>query len=477
MRNAQVIFKNFFSLTSASIAARFIGIITVIYLAKVLGPSDFGNINFAMALISYFAMLAHFGLDAVGVRKITQEEGKHDIINDILSFKMLFGLLSLALLAVATSIIGKPQVIKWLILFYGITIFTSNIISFNWVLQAIEKMEHTAVSYIIQGISYLLLIVLFVNSGSRLLLIPWILLAAQALSALYLFFKYKKFFPEYRFRFGLSNFKPLFRETLPLAMSGFAGIVILNGSITLLGFMKPAHDVGFFSAVQKISQVFLDVVNAYLGAVFPAVSKYMVKSPETMRKIINYTLKILKISAIPAAAGIILLSNEIILLLFGPDFIQSSLALKIIIFHPALTLGVCLLFYVLIAARRQKDAFAISFTHALLTAGLAVPLIHKFSVAGAAAANTAAASISLALYHVFTRKLTKAKLLDAVFFKACLAAGVMVYFVNLMKGMNLFFIIIAGALVYSAAALLLKIAGKDDFLFIKTLISILQNRS
>ncbi|MBI5206856.1 MAG: oligosaccharide flippase family protein, partial [Candidatus Firestonebacteria bacterium] len=119
MDNAQRIIKNTFSLLFSTIINQVLGFFVTVYLARILGPGDFGKINFALAIITYFTLITNFGLPLFGTREIARDKEKiKECIGNILGLRFCLSILSFFLILVLVFFINKPINIKYLIIFY-----------------------------------------------------------------------------------------------------------------------------------------------------------------------------------------------------------------------------------------------------------------------------------------------------------------------------------------------------------------------
>ena len=165
MSTVRRVLKNFLSLTFAQIICNLLGFVAVAYLARVLGVEGFGSIGFAFAIASYFLLLNNLGFDTFGTREIARNKEKiSQYVNNILSLKLFTSFIAFFLLLVFVLIIPKPTEIKKLILFYGLTMFSSAL-TVEWTFMGLEKMGIIAFSRILKQIFYLLFIILLVESS------------------------------------------------------------------------------------------------------------------------------------------------------------------------------------------------------------------------------------------------------------------------------------------------------------------------
>ena len=67
-------FENFSYGLAGRLLSQALSFVLMIYLARTLGPADFGSLNFAIAIVGYFSILATLGLQVEGVRITAREQ-------------------------------------------------------------------------------------------------------------------------------------------------------------------------------------------------------------------------------------------------------------------------------------------------------------------------------------------------------------------------------------------------------------------
>lgn len=466
MGAGRLVFKNFLSLTFSNAISKVAGLFAVIYLARILGPAEFGKMNFALAIVSYFSILAHLGLGTIGIRELAQNPGNRTAcINQILSLKLLLGCASFLLLLVFSFFLRESAEMKLLVVFYGLTMFTSNVLTFDWVLQGIEKMEYLGTSTAVQGLLYLSLILLVVKGSADLTLIPWILLAAQGGAVAFMVWTYRRLAPEFGFRFALPENWAKLREAVPVAAWGILSVVILNSGVTIMGFIKSPVEVGYFSAAYRIIWILVEMTVFYIAAVFPAMSRHHALSPDSFRRIMNMTLKWMTLICFPAIAGLYMLSVPVISLIYGQKFGAAAPVLAALAVTPYLIFLMSLFSHALIAAHRQDKVLKLSAFHAALTVALNLALIPPYGAMGLAGAAITATVLTNYLY---ARELGRLVKLDPYRpLKPLLACLVMVAALRFVSHLSLFISIPVGAAVYAAVILLSREVTLEDLRGIK----------
>ena len=252
MNTAQRIAKNTFSLMVSGSISHAVAFVTMVYLARVLGPDSFGKISFAMALVAYFTLLTNLGLPLLGTRELAKDHSRsHPLISSILVVRGTLAVISFSLMIVFVLILPKPNDYKHLILIFGIGLFFTSI-SIDWVFQAVEKMEYIGLGRMVAALIFLLLSVLFVRSQKQIMQVPLAQIAGLLFSSVLLLTLYFKRVARFRFAVNWSYCKDLLKQALPLGISLILIQMIYNVDTIMLGFLRPENEVGYYNAAYKV---------------------------------------------------------------------------------------------------------------------------------------------------------------------------------------------------------------------------------
>src|SRR5262245_9709117 len=72
-----------------------LGLVISVWMARYLGPSQFGEFNYAIAFVSFFGVAASLGLDSVVVRELVRHpETRDEILATVFVLKLLGGALA-----------------------------------------------------------------------------------------------------------------------------------------------------------------------------------------------------------------------------------------------------------------------------------------------------------------------------------------------------------------------------------------------
>ena len=131
-------------------------------------------------------------------------------------------------------------------------------------------------------------------------------------------------------------------------------IIVFRIDTVILSLIKGNIAVGYYNASYKLIEALMAVPIVFSTAVYPVFSKLHVYSKDSLSFSYHKSFKYLLILGLPIAAGSVALSDQIILLVYGTGFIQSSTALKILIWVIPIIYLTYIFRILLISINKQK---------------------------------------------------------------------------------------------------------------------------
>lgn len=472
MNTAQRILKNFLSLLSAGIVTSLLSFVAIIYLARVLGPGDFGKINFAIAIVVYLTLIANLGLPLLGTREIARKREKiRDYLGSIVTLRLCLALFGFGLLLLMAFLLNKPLEIKYLIILYGLGIIPSALTP-DWAFQGVEKMEYIGIGHILASGIYLGLVLWFVKSSKQLLLVPCFQVVGNLLAAGLLLSILVKNFGKPKFRFNLIFWRSLIRQSIPIGFTLIMIRIYYGVDTIMLGFMKSDKDVGYYNAAYKIIMLLFLVIGAYCSAIYPVISNYYKTSLNSLKQLLEITTKLMISALLPLAIGGTIIAKSIMRLLYGAGYDNGIVALQILLWVLAIMSINVAQAWGLLGCDRQKQflmgAVAITLSNIILN----FMLIPPFGLIGAAIATVSAEGIACVIYRIQFQKIIKIPFAKPVL-KSLFASSIMGLFLywglnNL--NLNVFVLIFGGMFIYTMFFYLTKGITKEEVDMIKSVI-------
>ncbi len=384
MSSSKLVAKNLISLTIAEFSSRILSVIYSIYLARVLSVAGFGLFGASKYFVVFFLPIASLGLDAIGTREIARDKSKIKmIVNNILTIRIIFGILVYLILILITLSLNKSDLEKTLILIFGLNILASNTL-LNWVFQAVEQLNVYALRTIIVNVMNFVGILLFVHSPNDLLISASVVSLTLIINSIWMFLLYVKNYGLFKFEFHWDLWKEYIKAGFPIALTFFIVGVYNNEGVVLLNFLSNNFETGIFSAAFNVLAVSI-LLSSILQTVYYPIFSKTTDFIERKNVIKQYTRLTFTLGTyIPL---FLIIFADKVALLFGKDYSSSILTMRILLISCILIYYNITLFSPLIAWKFENKV-VFSNTLGLIVATIAnFILIPKFGANGAAIAT------------------------------------------------------------------------------------------
>lgn len=469
MNTVQRIAKNTIALTLAQIVPMLLGIFLVFYIARILGDVGFGKYSFAFAFTGLFAVLSDLGLNTLTVREVARDKTMASkYLGNIAIINILLSVITLTIIFFAINSMNYPHDTTMAVYIVAVSLVVTSISQlFKSIFRAFEKMEYefliaTSKTIIVVSLG---LFVLFAGYGLIGLVLVH-LLASIFDFLLSLSICIKKFAVP-KLEIDLKFWKHSIRTALPLGFVYIFAVIYGQIDMTMLSVMCGDAVVGWYSAAYKLRSVLGLIPASFMNAAFPLMSRFFESSTKSLEILYERSFKYMLSLALPIAVGTTILADRIILLLYGAQYVNSIIALQILVWAIVFSFTGYVLEYVLISINRQDIDGMISGASAVINVILNLLLIPSFSYIGAATATIISSAIYFILYLYFVYKYGYKIPVHKIAIKPLIASLVMAVFIYCFYSFNLFLLVILAAIVYLGALYLLKGISQEDIRMFK----------
>ena len=142
------VFSNFSWLMVLQIASYLFPLVTMPYLARVIGVDGFGKIAFPAAVMVWINTFAEWGFNLTGTRDIARNRNNKEKINEIFSniqyARLFMTILSFVILSVLVLAVPKFRS-EALIMFFTFLMIPGNILFPDWFFQGMERMKYITI--------------------------------------------------------------------------------------------------------------------------------------------------------------------------------------------------------------------------------------------------------------------------------------------------------------------------------------------
>jgi len=336
-------FRNTSWLFAEKILRIVVGLFVGIWVARYLGPEQFGLFSYAQSFVGLFAAIATLGLDGIVIRELVKDESRRDeLIGTAFWLKLIGAVAVLAALAVAVHFTSNDTYTNTLVfIIASATVFQAfNVVDMYFQAKVMGKYI-TYVNVISLLLSSIVKIALILNEAS-LEAFAWTIVfdsVVLAMGYIYFYIRHSALDAESHATFKIQHSKfskttaiVLLKDSWPLILSGIVISIYMKIDQVMIQEMMGSEAVGQYAAAVRISEAWYFIPMVIASSLFPAIINAKKQSEEL------YYSRLQKLYDIMIWLGILIVlplwyfSDFIILTLFGNAFTDAIGVFEITIF-------------------------------------------------------------------------------------------------------------------------------------------------
>ncbi len=309
-------------------------LITFPYASRVLLPEGIGRVNFAVSVISYFGLFASLGINSYGVREAAKirdsRENLSKFAKEIFTINMVSTAAAYSMLAVSILFVPKLQEYRTLLIVCSATILFTTL-GMEWLYTAVEDFSYITIRSIIFQVVSLALLFLFVRTSEDIVRYAAISVVSSAGSNIFNFIHAKKYISLGKTRIKPGSLKKHIRPVMILFAMVVTSSIYTILDTGMLGFMTSDYQVGIYTAATKINRIVLNLVVSIGAVLLPRLSYYCgMNDRKKFLELAYKSLDLLMLLAVPAAIGLSVLAEPVILTLSGRQYLDAVPVMRII---------------------------------------------------------------------------------------------------------------------------------------------------
>lgn len=403
-KEAKTVAGNFMWLSLLQVAGYVFPLITMPYLARVIGVEGFGKIAFASAIMVWIQTIADWGFNLTATRDVAQNRENPQKVSEIFS-NVLWArclLMVVSFIVLLILIVAIPQFKENSdVILVSFLMVPGHILFPDWFFQAVERMKYTTILNVIMKLIFTLAVFIFIKDKDDYILQPlftslgFVVSGAIALYIIINRWKVKLYKPNWK------NIKYTIKSTTDVFINHLAPNLYNSLSVVLLGFFGGGVANGIYDGGNKFFAIICNLLNTITRAFYPFLSR---------RK--DFHSKFVKIVVLIATFFSIItfiLAPWLVETMLSSEFSESIIVVRI--------LSISLIFYVLSTAygtcyliinNREKVLRQSTIICSVTGFLIAIPLIYHYTYIGVALTVT----ISRALLGISAMLISKAGITD-----------------------------------------------------------------
>ena len=314
-----------------------------IFVARYLGPEQYGLMNYVISYVALFQVFASFGLDNIEICEEAKQQGSEQghtptkesnkILGTAFGLKCIFALITMALVIGTAWMFEADTFTRWMISLYSVSVImqTFGVIR-NYFTSIVwnEYIVKTEISRTLIGAG-IKVVLLLLHAP-----LAWFIAAALFDTVLiaggYLLSYRKKIATPRLWSFDRQTAKYLLKEAFPLLLSGAAVVIYQKIDQVMIGNMIDKEAVGFFSVATAFVGVLMFVPITITDTYMPIISNLWHTDKEEYNKQNQQFMNITVWGTLLCAIVVCLLSYPLVRYTFGVQYIPAVSILQVLSF-------------------------------------------------------------------------------------------------------------------------------------------------
>jgi len=381
--------KNVFYNVLLAVSQVLFPMLTFPYLARVLGPSHVGLLNFADSFARYFVLVAAVGIPIYGVREVAKLQNNKQALSILFIEIFLINLITTIILALVYGLIilsvsklsSEGALFYWSLLFFFLQVFL-----LEWFFTGLNQFKFVALRFFFIRLLFIIGVFTLIKSSADYLVYMRLQVFLNLLLGVVNMYYVSKLVDLKIIVSIKLNLKQHIKPLLLLFLTIFFISIYLQLDTVILGFLSDSESVGYYSTAVKLNKILIAVFAAISAAMFPKMMNLLQENQlEAFNKMIKDCFYVILSVSIPTAILVLLCAPEIVQILFGSNFERAILPLQITApIIVIVSLSTIFGFQILSALSKDRSILKSAIFGTIVSIVLSVFLVQQFKEIGEA---------------------------------------------------------------------------------------------
>lgn len=326
---ARKLFFNFSSQFLVNILSQLLGLLTLPYITRILGPEKFGEYNLAASFLGYLGIFASFGYTQYVARELPRLKDVSELVNPTQTLYLMMSTLGFTIMLSVAFIVNAGHDFFLICIVLGIGTI-SGTFGFSGVFIAKDQLFRVSYLRLIGQSLFIPLMFIIIKNPDH--LVRYALLNVSCyvlLPNLISSFLYFKYFGKFKLTLKYNKWPELRKDALHIGFTNISSHINAYFGSMYIGLAISTTDLGYYTAAFKIFMLFNVVYNLLQTVVWPTISRLYITNIEKLKKFLIYYLYACVILGIGSGLLVFTFADLIITLLYGSDFSDAIILLKV----------------------------------------------------------------------------------------------------------------------------------------------------
>ncbi len=294
-----------------------------VWLARYLDPEQYGVLRYVTAFAYLFSPLTTLGMNSIVIRELVENPSlKNELLGTVCVIRLISSCFAAVLTIICIYISAPTEPFTWVLVAIVCSSFFLQPLSIveQWFESQIES-KYIVVSRTTSLVVVTTLRIICLVNKAPLITFVCLLVLEVAIYVFTLVFLYiRKYDTIKTWVFNLSRVKYLFKESLPLLLTGIAVTLYLKIDQVMLGQMVEKSAVGVYAVAATLSEIWYVIPVAFVSSLYPAIIKSKKLSKDVYEKRLQKFYDLMALIAYSIIILFIPVSHYLIVSAYGVEY-------------------------------------------------------------------------------------------------------------------------------------------------------------
>lgn len=314
-------------------SAALVGIYTLPYLTRILGPAYMGKVEYINSIINYFILFSSLGIPMYGIREISkQRNNTRELYKTVAE---LYAILSVTTIIAYIILFGVLLQINALQNYHSLILIMSGMVILNnigaeWFFQGMENQLYITVRYVVvRVLVFALIYVLIKQPRDYLIYAALLVLLNYGANILNFAYLSRKIYSQ-KLSFSSLEFKKHLKPILTIFIATVSVNIYLQLDNFLIGSISGDQYVGYYAIANKLIRFVISFITIIGAVLLPRLSFLFVNDKEQYYQYLQKCFNILVLLSIPASIFFFVFANTLVHIMAGEEFESSIVTMRIL---------------------------------------------------------------------------------------------------------------------------------------------------
>lgn len=358
--NIMVVIGNSFWLIFDKLIKMTLGVFVSAWIARYLGPSDYGELAYSLAFLALFQAISTLGLDGIIVREISNNRsltGK--ILGTTFFLRVIIGITCwLMSIMIFIAMYGIENRSVYIMALSGASLVFQSLNTIDLWFQSQSQSKRTVVVKLISYIFSSLIKIALIIYEAPLSAFAFVVTVDAIIVGLGLFISYSKYTCEQKWEVEKERGVVLLKESWPFILSGMSTIGYMRLDQFFVKKFIGIEALGIYAAVIPLSMIWSFIPITLFVSLGPMIARKKKESNEEYWKFIINIFRLFSLLGWIICIPIYFVSGFVVETLFGESYILGGEVLSIVIFSNIfINLGIAQSLWVLNEGRAKISLY------------------------------------------------------------------------------------------------------------------------